>query len=87
MILRTTEAKNSEQKAEQIIDNALAKFMHATRCSENHVMQTSPGTMVYGRDMLMDVPLIANISAIRDSRQQLIDKNLTRMNSKRINYN
>ena len=61
--------------------------MHATRCSVNHAIQTSPGAMVYGRDMLMDVPLIANLLAILERRQLLIDKNLMRMNSKRINYN
>ena len=83
VILRTTEA-NNEQEAEHIIDNALAKCMHATRCAVNHAMKTSPGALTFGRDMLMDVPLIANLSAIRESRQQLIDKNLVRMNSKRI---
>ena len=35
----------------------------------------------------MDVPLIADLDAIRDRRQQLIDENLIRLNKKRADKN
>ena len=50
----------------QVMDNALATAMHATRCAVTGPIRTSPGALVYGRDMIMDVPLIANLSTIRD---------------------
>ena len=70
----------------QCIDNALATCMHALRCSVNATLETSPGALVYNRDMIMDVPLIANLTTIRDRRQNLIDENLIRQNSKRIEH-
>ena len=45
-----------------------------------------PGVLVYERDMIMYVPLIANLSAIRDGRQQMIDENLIKQNKKRIEH-
>ena len=35
----------------------------------------------------MQVPLIADLDAIRGRRQQLIDNNLLRTNNKRVDYN
>ena len=61
--------------------------MHALRCAVNHTMQTSPGALFFRRDMLMDVPLIADLDAIRGRRQQLIDDNLIRLNKKRADHN
>ena len=36
--------------------------------------------------MIMDVPLIANLSAIQDGRQQMIEENLIKQNKKRIEH-
>ena len=47
-----------------LMDNALATSTHATRCTVSAPIGTSPGALVYGRDMIMDVPLIANLAAI-----------------------
>ena len=38
--------------------------MHAMRCAYNHTMQTSPGAMVFNRDMMINIPMIADINAI-----------------------
>eukprot|EP00536_Pseudo-nitzschia_multiseries_P013755 jgi/Psemu1/36276/gm1.36276_g len=51
--VRTTHA-NNEQETKQIMDNALASCMHATRCAVNHTMQTSPRALAFGRDMMID---------------------------------
>ena len=50
-------------------------------------MKTSPGAMVFNRDMFMDVKLIADLEAIRGRKQQQIDTNLKHSNRKRIDYN
>ena len=85
-ILRTviyTNPPANQLEANQVLDNALATAMHATRCAVNSTLQNSPGSIVYNRDMLIDVPLIADLTVIRDRRQALVDENLRRQNSKR----
>ena len=42
--------------------------------------------MVFHRDMLLNLPLMANLLTLRDRRQQVIDYNLFRANAKRHNY-
>ena len=37
--------------------------------------------------MLMDIPLVADLEAIRGRRQQRIDDNLRRTNKGRVDYN
>ena len=61
--------------------------MHTMRCAYNHVMKTSPGAAVFNRDMTINVPLVTDIVAITNRRQQMIDKNLIRLNKKRVNHN
>ena len=68
------------------MDNALATLMHATRCAVNHTMQNSPGEIVYQRDMFVDVPVLANLEAIRQRRQLIIDQNVRRQNRKRYDH-
>ena len=50
-------------------------------------METSPGVAVFNQDMLINVPLLTNLIAIRDWRQQVIDNNLMRINKRRVDYN
>ena len=69
------------------MDNALAISMHATRCAVNYTMQISPGKLVFRGDMFADVPVIADMLAIRQKRRQLIiDQNLMRHNRKRYDH-
>ena len=85
VVLHTNPPQN-ENDANQVMDNALATCMHAMRCSVSAPIGTTPGAMVYGRDMIMDVPLIANLEAIRAGRQQMIDENLIKQNRRRIEH-
>ena len=50
--------------ANQVMDNALITVMHATRCSVSSPIRSTPGALVYRRDMIINVPLIANLAAI-----------------------
>ena len=81
-----TKGLTPQEQAEQIMDNALATVMHATRCAVNNTMKTSPGALTFCRDMFINVPIMADLIAIRNNRQQLIDTNLTRHNRKRYDY-
>ena len=75
------------QDAEQKVDNALSTCIHALRCAVNHTMKTSPGAMVFNRDMFMDVQLLSDLDAIQGRKQQQIDDNIKHSNKKRIDYN
>lgn len=88
-ILRTVLYSHPPQNlndANQILDNALATCVHVTRCSVNSTLQNSPGAIVFQRDMLIDVPLLADLAVIRDRRQALVDDNLRRQNARRRDY-
>jgi hypothetical protein len=88
-VLRTLLHAHPPQNALQagaLIDSALATTMHATRASIHRTLRTTPGALVFQRDMFLDVPLIANLQTIRDRRQVLIDENLRRQNLKRRSF-
>ena len=88
-ILRITLHTNPPQNlndANQVMDNALATCMHVMRCSISAPIGTTPRAIVVGRDMIMDVPLLTNLAAIRDGCQQMINKNLIKQNKKRTEY-
>jgi transposase InsO family protein len=72
--------------AAQMIDAALAKCVFATRAALHSALQASPGSLVFGRDMILDIPVIADWEFIREHRQQLIDQRLIAANRKRFAY-
>ena len=49
-------------QANQIVDNALDTVMHVTRCSVTAALDTSAGTQLFNRDIIMDIPLIADLN-------------------------
>jgi hypothetical protein len=56
-------------------------------CSTYHtVLRASPGAAVFGRNMLFDIPYIANWINIEDYRQRQTDLSTERKNKKRVDY-
>jgi hypothetical protein len=54
-------------------------------CSTYHtVLKASPGAAIFGRDMLFDIPFIADWQKIREYRQQLSDLSNAHENEGRI---
>jgi hypothetical protein len=49
-------------------------------------IKASPGAAIFGRDMLFDIPFIADWKKIGDYRQRLTDLNTARENKGRIDY-
>jgi hypothetical protein len=49
----------------------------------HRTLKISPGAIVFHRNMIINVPLLAELITLRDRRQQLIDYNLQRANAKR----
>ena len=86
-VLNANDPPTADEAADEIMDSVIATCVHATRFAVNRQIQASPGGLVFNRDMLLDIPLIAYYESIQGIRQQLIDKNLMRSNRKRIDYN
>ena len=55
----------TQQEAEALIDAAFATAMHATRiCANSRLQNYSPGVLAFGRDMFLDIPVVADIITI-----------------------
>ena len=74
-ILRTYINGNEQARtlsdAKAIVDQALATASHAIRTNIHTTTGYSPGALAFRRDMLLDIPLVVDLTAIRDTRQVL----------------
>ena len=55
------------QQAHNMVDTALATAMHATRAVVHKTMRVSSGALVYHRDMILDIPLVADLLHIQEN--------------------
>ncbi len=56
-------------------------------CSTSHtVLKASPGAAIFGRDMLFDIPFMADWHKIGEQRQSLTNRGNQRKNAKCIDY-
>jgi hypothetical protein len=56
-------------------------------CATYHtIIKASPGAAIFGKDMLFDVPFIADWKIIGEHRHQLTNLNIAHKNEGRINY-
>jgi hypothetical protein len=60
--------------------------MHAMRAGIHSTLGSSPGSLVFNRDMFLNIPLIADWHAITQKREHLIHENLMQENQKRRRY-
>jgi hypothetical protein len=60
--------------------------MHAMRSCVATTLGSSPGALVFGRDMFLNIPLTADWHLIARHREQLINESLRRQNLKRRTY-
>jgi hypothetical protein len=68
------------------IDAVLTNAAWAIRSTYHTVLKASPGAAIFGRDMLFDIPYMADWNKIGDYRQRQADLNNLRENKKRIDY-
>ena len=74
------------QEATDLIDQALSTAQYAVRASVHSTLKATPGSIAFSRDMLLNIPLIADFEMLRQKRQALIDRNLIAANRKRISH-
>jgi hypothetical protein len=87
-MMRTSELdmEDSVHPADNIdtfVDNAA----WAIRSTYHTVLKASSGAAIFGRDMLFDIPFIADWKQIGEYRQSQTDRSNTRENNKRVDYN
>ena len=86
VMLRTVDLDMAETVSESDISDFLTNATWAV-CSTYHtVLKTSPGAAIFGRDMLFDVPFIADWSKIGEYRQKQTDNNTRRENDTRLDW-
>ena len=85
-MLRTAELDMTDTDSESDIADFLTNAAWAVRSTYHTVLKTSPGAAIFGRDMLYDVPFLADWTKIGEYRQLQTDKNTARENNTRINW-
>jgi hypothetical protein len=85
-MLHTSEIDTTETVTESDIADFLTNAAWAV-CSTYHtVLKTSPGAAIFGRDMLFDIPFLADWKKIGDYRQIQTDKNTNNENKGRKDW-
>ena len=85
-MIRTAELDMADSVAPNDVDVVLTNASWAIRSTYHTVLKASPGAAIFGRDMLFDIPFIADWRKIGDYRQRQTDLNTLRENEKRIDY-
>ena len=62
----------------------LSATAFAVRSTYHTTLKKSPGQLVFGRDMILNIKHTANWEYIKQQKQRLINKNNERENSKRV---
>ena len=64
-------------------DDTLATAMHAMHTVVATSRGSTPGALAFNRDMLLNIPRVADWKAITHAREQKVNENLRRENAKR----
>lgn len=83
-MMRTAEIDMAISVDPSDIDDFLSNAAWAVRSTYHTVLRSSPGAAIFGRDMLFDIPFIADWNKIGDYRQRQTDRNTTRENKSRV---
>jgi hypothetical protein len=85
-MLRTSKLNMAKTKTPDDVDVFLNNAAWAIRSTYHTVLKDFPGAAIFGRDMLFDIPFIADWNKIGDYRQRQTDLSTACKNNKQINY-
>ena len=85
-MLRTSGLDMADTITEESVSDFLDDASWAIRSSYHTVLKATPGAAIFGRDMLFDIPFIADWNKIGEYRQKQTDANTKRENKRRIDY-
>ena len=86
MLCRTTEINMADSVAPNDIETLLMNAVWAIHSTYHTVLKASPGAAIFGRDMLFDIPFLADWNKIGDYRQHQTDRNTKSENEHRVDY-
>ena len=69
-----------------VVDTAIANAVYVTRATFHSSLKTTPGALAFGRDMILDIPIIEDLQLIQERRQHLIDDRLITANRRRFSH-
>ena len=85
-MLRTSGLEGSDDLSPETVDDFIVNAAWAIRSTHHTVLRSTPGAAVFGRDMLFDVPYLADWTEIGRRRQKLVDRDTERKNRLRVDY-
>ena len=85
-MLKTMDLVNIEFDAIDPWTSILTSIAYAVRCSFHSTLKATPGQLVFGRDMLLDLKFEPNYTQTWAQKQQRINYDNIRENSKRVTY-
>jgi hypothetical protein len=85
-MMRTAELDMANSVEPSDIDDFLNNAAWAVRSTYHTVLKATPGAAIFGRDMLFDIPFIADWIKVGDYRQRQTDRNTARENTKRVDW-
>ena len=68
------------------IDQFIVDAAWAIRSTYHTVLEASPGAAIFGRDMLFDIPYLADWNAVGRRRKRLVQINNDRENASRVHF-
>jgi hypothetical protein len=81
-----THPPNNVDEANLIIDTALQTAAYSARTAIHSTLKITPGSLAFHRDMLLDIPLIADLHLLQQKRQALVDERVFQANRVRISH-
>ena len=85
-MIRTSELDMQDTCEPEMIDEVLSNVGWAIRSTYHTMLGSSPGSAVFGRDMLFDIPYIADWADIGKRRQKQVEKSNTNENKHRLDW-
>ena len=83
-VLRTFEAENQPIDESDPWSGILSAAAWAARSTHHTALQSTPGQLVFGRDVIWDMARVADWQRTKQRKQTLIDKNDKKENDKQI---
>ena len=84
--MRTSHLDMSPTIDDTMIEDFLVDAAWAIRSTYHTVIKSTPGAAIFGRDMLFDIPYIADWSDIGRRRQNQVESTNKRKNSSRLSH-
>jgi len=85
-MMRTRAIDMSPTVDDTMIEDFLVDAAWAIRSTYHTVLKSTPGAAIFGRDMLFDIPYVADWNEIGRRRQEQVESTNTRENKRRVPY-